>query len=256
MPYTGTVAAEPGLDYRTIDVEGFDNSAEVTVTDYSSDRFLISKKTERFRDLEEFFGEDRPSWSKVRWINVDGLNWQCIKLLAIKYNLHRLAIEDLLSVQRTKIDIYPDRNRPPAFMTNDSKDIYVCLLMHVLIGDDSQIVVDDKDTTSKQKNDVEGSLLSGDTVVSRLKRLFTKRHKPHDSFDNTDTLASNDKLERVSSLPIAQHYNPDRKLIYENVRSSRESALTVAMEQVSIFLTSDGTVISFFQVDSVNCTCD
>ena len=27
MPYTGTVAAEPGLDYRTIDVEGFDNSA-------------------------------------------------------------------------------------------------------------------------------------------------------------------------------------------------------------------------------------
>ena len=74
MPYTGTVAAEPGLDYRTIDVEGFDNSAEVTIMDYSSDRFLISKKTERFQDLEEFFGEDRPSWSKGDGLR--DLHWQ------------------------------------------------------------------------------------------------------------------------------------------------------------------------------------
>ena len=112
LPYTGMVAAEPGLDYRTIDVEGFDGSAEVTVTDYSSLQCLISKRTDRLGELEEFLYEDRPSWCKVRWINVDGLNWQCIKLLAMTYNLHRLAIEDLLSVQRTKIDLYPDSNCP------------------------------------------------------------------------------------------------------------------------------------------------
>jgi hypothetical protein len=37
-------------------------------------------------------------------------------------------------------------------------------------------------------------------------------------------------------------------LIYKNVKSTRESSLTVAVEQVSIFLTSDGTVLTFFQV--------
>jgi Mg2+ and Co2+ transporter CorA len=108
LPYDRGVAAEPGLDYKTMDVIGFDVSAEVTVTDYSSQQ-CISTTLEMLSDFDEFFECDRPSWAKVRWINVDGLNWQCIKLLALKYNLHRLAIEDLLSVQRTKIDMYQNR---------------------------------------------------------------------------------------------------------------------------------------------------
>jgi hypothetical protein len=111
LPYNGGVAAEPGLDYKTMDVDGFDGPAEVTVTDYSSQR-CISRKIEVVGDLGEFFSCDKPSWAKVRWINVDGLNWQCVKFLALKYNLHRLAIEDLLSVQRTKIDLYQDRILP------------------------------------------------------------------------------------------------------------------------------------------------
>jgi len=107
--YTGGVAAEPGLDYTTMDVEGFNAPAEVTVIDYSARRCMTSKKMKMLSDFQEFFQYDRPAWSKVRWINVDGLNWPCIKLLAMKYKLHRLAIEDLLSVQRTKIDLYQDR---------------------------------------------------------------------------------------------------------------------------------------------------
>ena len=107
--YTGGVAAEPGLDYRTMDVEGFNSPAEVTVVDYSAKRCSTSKKLRLLEDFQRFFEHDRPKWAKVRWINVDGLNWQCIKLLATKYNLHRLAVEDLLSVQRTKMDLYPNR---------------------------------------------------------------------------------------------------------------------------------------------------
>ena len=110
--YTGGVAAEPGLDYNTMDVEGFNAPADVTVTDYSARRCMTSKKMKMLSDFREFFQYDRPAWSKVRWINVDGLNWPCIKLLATKYKLHRLAIEDLLSVQRTKIDLYQDRISP------------------------------------------------------------------------------------------------------------------------------------------------
>ena len=144
--YTGGVAAEPGLDYRTMDVGGFNGPTEVTVIDYSSRRCSTPKKMRMLEDFQEFFEYDRPKWAKVRWINVDGLNWPCIKLLATKYNLHRLAIEDLLSVQRTKMDLYSDRiNRSCRELTIDT---YVCLLLHVLISDDDQIVVDDEDAPS------------------------------------------------------------------------------------------------------------
>jgi hypothetical protein len=108
IPYAGSIAAEPGLDYRTLDVEGFDVSADVTVTDYSSLQCNVTRM-DSLEELREFFEKDRPEWARVRWINVHGLNWKFIKLLASKHNLHRLAIEDLLSVQRTKADWYQDR---------------------------------------------------------------------------------------------------------------------------------------------------
>lgn len=92
-----------------MDVEGFNGPAEVSVIDYSSKRCSTSKKLKMLEDVQQFFEYERPKWAKVRWINVDGLNWPCIKLIAGKYNLHRLAIEDLLSVQRTKMDLYSDR---------------------------------------------------------------------------------------------------------------------------------------------------
>jgi len=97
------------LDYTTIDVEGFDNPAEVTITDYCAEQCATSNRIYSLLKLEDFFKVKRPTWTKVRWINVVGLNWRFIKFLAMKYHLHRLAIEDLLSVQRTKIDTYQDR---------------------------------------------------------------------------------------------------------------------------------------------------
>jgi len=100
-----------------MDVEGFNGPSEVTVVDYSARKCMVSKKMRMLDDFKDFFEYDRPKWSRVRWINVDGLNWQTIKLLATKFNLHRLAIEDLLSVQRTKIDLYSDR-KPTTFGTD------------------------------------------------------------------------------------------------------------------------------------------
>ena len=48
-----------------------------------------------------------PSWSQVRWINVNGLSWEAISIIGKKYNLHPLSVEDLVDIpQRTKLDIY------------------------------------------------------------------------------------------------------------------------------------------------------
>lgn len=65
---------------------------------------------------------------------------------------------------------------------------------------------------------------------------------------DAETAAGMDGPQKLRVSPIAQHYHPDRKLVHDQIQGMRETNLTVAVEQVSIFLTSDGTVITFFQV--------
>jgi magnesium transporter len=76
----------------------------VTCIDYSPSNVLVQEVD----DLEAFLGRHRPDWSAVRWINVDGLSdMKVIRALATKYELHPLAVEDLLHVPpRPKVDSY------------------------------------------------------------------------------------------------------------------------------------------------------
>lgn len=129
---------------------------------------------------------------------------------------------------------------------SDGKDTYVCLLLHVLIGDYEQIVVDDEDSESISKLGEEGSPVP--SFWSRLKGYFKGGDKTQDMVRDAEIVAGMDGPESLTGRPIAQHYYPERRLIYDEVKSTRESNLTVAVEQVSIFLTSDATVITFFQV--------
>jgi magnesium transporter len=77
----------------------------VSCIDYCPDQF----QAQPVQDLEEFLAHHRPAWSTVRWINIDGLtDMGVIHAVAKKYNLHPLAIEDLLNTsQRPKVDSYP-----------------------------------------------------------------------------------------------------------------------------------------------------
>ena len=56
-------------------------------------------------DVDAFVAAHRPDWTSVRWINVDGLSdLGAVRALAVKYDLHPLAIEDVLHVsQRPKM---------------------------------------------------------------------------------------------------------------------------------------------------------
>jgi hypothetical protein len=125
----------------------------------------------------------------------------------------------------------------------------VCLLLHVLIGDDDQIVVneDDNEDTDSLNNWLEEPAPTPSTWA-KIKHYFSKKAKQDEMVRDAETAAGIDNPQRLTSMPIAQHYHPDRSLVYKNVKSMRESNLTVAVEQVSIFLTNDGTVITFFQV--------
>ena len=114
--------------------------------------------------------------------------------------------------------------------------------MHALIGDDDRIVTDD-----------DASSLGADADASSpssmfFPGIFKRRRDSNNAAEDAESGAGMNELKRTPSLPIAQHYNPDRTLIYDHVNASRDGSLSVAMEQVSIFLINDGTVISFFQV--------
>lgn len=60
-------------------------------------------------DVDDFLSHHRPDWTTVRWINVDGLtDMRIIHALAKKYELHPLALEDLVHPgTRPKVESYP-----------------------------------------------------------------------------------------------------------------------------------------------------
>jgi magnesium transporter len=98
----GTAA---GIDPEQLDrLPSTPGAVRVTVIDYRADNVLA--KT--IDDIDAFVAGHRPEWSAVCWINVDGLtDLKCISALAEKYELHPLAVEDLLHVpQRPKVDTF------------------------------------------------------------------------------------------------------------------------------------------------------
>jgi hypothetical protein len=127
-------------------------------------------------------------------------------------------------------------------------DTYVCLLLHVLIGDNNQIVVND-DYANSTSDWVE-QRAPDLSMFAKLKSFFKGGNKTNDVVRDPETATGMDIPQKLNETLIAQHYHPDRRLIYKQVNSTRKANLTVAVEQVSIFLTNDGTLITFFQVHS------
>jgi len=107
---------EPGVDPNDNEEDCFREDAHalhqdctVTVHEFSPSR-LLSHDLDN-TTLESFLARNprRPWWAEVRWINVDGISWDIIRILGREKGLHRLAIEDLMNKKnRSKVDWYPD----------------------------------------------------------------------------------------------------------------------------------------------------
>lgn len=99
------VGAAPGIEHDEIaNLPGSSGHATITCIDYSAAQMMAQEVT----DLELFIQTHRPEWTTVRWICVNGLSdMNAIQALATKYDLHPLAVEDmLLKTQRSKVDSY------------------------------------------------------------------------------------------------------------------------------------------------------
>jgi magnesium transporter len=97
----------PGIEpHELASLPSTPGAARITCIDYCP----TEVRFEEVKDISQFIIGHRPDWSKVRWINVDGLtDLDAIGALAEKYALHPLAIEDVLHVpQRPKMQAYED----------------------------------------------------------------------------------------------------------------------------------------------------
>ena len=97
--------AAPGIEHDEIaGLPGGSEPVRITCTDYNPSQVSVQE----ISDLPDFISKHRPEWSRVRWICVDGLSdMHAIQAIATKYDLHPLAIEDLLhKTQRPKVESY------------------------------------------------------------------------------------------------------------------------------------------------------
>lgn len=112
LPDTSRAGKAPGIEPH--ELSALQSSAEgVTVTciDYAIEHCEVSEIT----DISTFLRAHRPEWSAVRWISIQGLSdMEVIRGFAEKYDLHPLAIEDVLHLgQRSKAEDYPASDEHP-----------------------------------------------------------------------------------------------------------------------------------------------
>ena len=104
-PTGADVQGAPGIEYDEIRHRPAGKTkATISCIDYSPG----SVQVQQVEDLQDFLAHHRPEWSEVRWISVVGLSdMDAIHALATKYQLHPLAVEDVLNArQRPKVEVY------------------------------------------------------------------------------------------------------------------------------------------------------
>jgi hypothetical protein len=111
-PHWQEPGAEPGVDTKnetdTARYHHLHVPCQITVVDFSDERVECHELDND--TLEDFLRQPKEEWVSCRWINVNGLSWDVIRMLGNHKSLHRLAIEDLMSDRgRTKVDWYSDQ---------------------------------------------------------------------------------------------------------------------------------------------------
>ena len=109
MPPPGTAA---GIEADELPTPSSDlGRFTVTCVDYSPAQVEVHDVT----DLDDFLTHHRPAWCSVRWIDIVGLSqMDVIRAFAVKYQLHPLAVEDVLrKVERPKSEDFPGSGDQP-----------------------------------------------------------------------------------------------------------------------------------------------
>jgi Mg2+ and Co2+ transporter CorA len=294
----------------------FNEEYENNTPEFNEFMEYMNKVSDSLYEVENAIN-NKPNWSKVRWINVNGLSWEAISIIGKKYNLHPLSVEDLVDIpQRTKMDVYQQhlfivmpllkllkvkrytgdfeesyfekvRKRIRSFMRYDptfEKNI----LPHELSRSTTVLsqksnggasisrsknftkTISTKEQLNKEftRNDTRSNNLpassnsnnnfigTNTTVNDRILPRSQRILKPTIEFENAEEHRLALEIERASTkrrltdltfiTPTSSKYQ-SRMSAINKIRPLMSKSLAVGIEQVSMYLTSDGTVISFFE---------
>ncbi|KAI2623910.1 hypothetical protein GGS26DRAFT_565137 [Hypomontagnella submonticulosa] len=250
--------AEPGIDPLKPDggqetTPDLHAVCQITVVDFSQDNLQIHELDNA--GIIDFVKKPQPGWVKCRWINVNGLSWDVIQALGQYKDLHRLAIEDVMNKRnRTKADWYANH----AFI------ILTCQKLVRLMKDNSSDDESDDDDRQSVK-----SRSSSKTMGRKFSRWFGSKKKKAGQAATAATLESGVKppLTPVQSIThqatgFSDVFNPNTLCTLQRYHASPNTARTeymekhsalgprgvaVMAEQVAMFITSDNTVIAFFE---------
>ncbi|KAH7377564.1 cora family metal ion transporter-like protein [Cadophora sp. MPI-SDFR-AT-0126] len=245
---------EPGLDPSKTnggrnELPTFHEQCQITIVDFSEDN-MVGYELDN-EQLIKFLDEKQQAWVKCRWINVNGLSWDVIQALGQYKKLHRLAIEDMLNANnRTKADWYADHT-------------FMVLTLQKLIhlhpdADDSDSDDGDMDSIRRPKRSRFGkfvhNMFSGSKSESNSqeKSMITGENDPDIGIVTGHTEGAIEP--HLQNLKTLQRYqggpNKERVEFMEKNSPLTSRKYAVSAEQVSIFLTSDNTVISFFEASA------
>lgn len=197
---------------------------QITVVDFSPDNINIEECNNK--ELIDFLKIPQPDWVQCRWINVNGLSWDVIKAIGQHKKLHRLAVEDLMNTSgRAKADWYQNH-------------AFIILTLQKLIN------LDNTKDKEKEAQPSPGNLLRRLTMAppSTEATLENGSRTRNSSATSQTPLNPPRTIHRYHASP-----NTPRTQFMEEHSALRSRHLAVSAEQVSIFLTSDNTVIAFFE---------
>ena len=261
---------EPGIDpaeptphvgqsghLDNLNPQDLNTRCESTVVDFS--RYKMDMYEFSNDELIEFIKRPRPDWATCRWINVNGLSWDVIRALGNYKGLHRLAVEDLMNTtNRSKVDWY-----------NDHTFVILSLqkLEELAEAEDSEEMSDDEKphwhkirrkgrrdqsrTPKRPRTQKNGVLWDfwHDVLAQRKKKRPAAPNPEQLSSAKAFDLANPDVPTHQARTLQRYHAGPNQDRVDYMERNAilKDKNYKVIMEQVSIFLTEDNTVISFFE---------
>ncbi|SMQ47888.1 unnamed protein product [Zymoseptoria tritici ST99CH_3D7] len=251
--------AEPGIDtHAEADkvpphLAALKEACDINIIDFS-DKDVRRVQADN-ESLASFLDMPRTEDLPCRWISVNGLSYDVIRVLGNKYDLHGLALEDLVHTHtRTKVDWYADH----AFIVLTLQKL-VRLHQHEGSGENCDC---NDSLTEEDEEDIDAKFEER-SRHSRKWWRWTKKKEPdtlpryldrnrdgkldefvtaHNGISDKSPLKAIRTLQRYESAQIPEH-----TAWMEKQSALTEEKLAVSVEQVSIFLLSDNMVISFFE---------
>lgn len=274
----GLAGAEPGVDPRRhsayIHYAHIRERCEIQITDYSTVRSSFGKM-DNARFVQMFNDErssERESWVKVRWINVCGISWDVMSVLALKYDLHPLALEDVLHKRghtRSKTDYY-------------SQHLFIHVLSHTLASSSSpnSYTPGDEDSPRSSSpgpmtpgdypkkehfrdNDVHAEAGDEDRTIYggsapatwRLGSTIRSRRSAKTDMESVARVKEGD-LTLLTSATRKETASRKRREKAQMTLTDLKKAgrVDVSIHPISIFLLRDGTVISVMPSNFIDFT--